>query len=130
MAAAFIRRHSGAIMLLALGAALRLAAYLAYPGPFEYPDSAEYLGLARHPLPGLLRPSGYPFFLFATRSFQHFTELLFLQGLIGLGAAAALYAVCMRYRLPRFAGCLAMTFGRPITGMTSGSGPRSGSPII
>jgi hypothetical protein len=93
--------------LLAIGALLRLGAFLAYRPAILYPDSVAYLQNSRHLVPDLTRPLGYPVLL-AILPLHHDLALVpALQHLMGLGMAVLLYALLLRFGVPRWGAALA-----------------------
>lgn len=111
-------RHAGLLVVLALGAALRLVLVFAYtPAYLSYPDSWGYVANAAGPLFPVhaIRPAGYPAFLVAAHAIS--SELAFtivLQHVLGLLTAILAYLTLLRFGAPRWvalvpAGVVALT---------------------
>ncbi len=93
---------------LGVGAALRLAAMLGYPGVLWFPgDSYLYLGAALRPRPDLSKTIGYSFLLRALEPSRSLTLVALIQHLMGLSIAVMIYALARRSRLPRWGATLA-----------------------
>jgi hypothetical protein len=87
---------------LAVGAALRLLAMVAYPGALWFPgDSYLYVGAALRPRPDLSKTTGYSLFLRALLPFHSFTLVAGLQHLMGLGIAVMIYLLARRAGVPK-----------------------------
>ena len=87
---------------LAVGAALRLLAMVAYPGALWFAgDSYVYVGAALRPRPDLSKTTGYSFFLRALLPFHSFTLVTGLQHLMGLGIAVMIYLLARRAGVPK-----------------------------
>ena len=106
--AARLRPHAALIVLVAAGAALRVALMVEYrPAVMSNPDSGRFLHFA-HRGDGLFEdhfgPSGYAAFLKLTRSlWDRFEATIALQHLFGIAAALLLYAALRRLGAPRWA---------------------------
>ncbi|MGE5292324.1 MAG: phospholipid carrier-dependent glycosyltransferase [Micromonosporaceae bacterium] len=93
---------------LAVGAALRLVAVLAYPGvTWFYGDSYVYLATALRPRPNLTKTIGYSFFLRALEPLHSFTLVAIVQHLMGLAMAVMVYVLLRRAGLPKWGATLA-----------------------
>ncbi len=111
------RAHWLALSLLIVGAALRVAAMVAYPPALFFGDSWGYvvsafsghtLGLASVALSND-RPSGYPVLLWLlSEPGRDLTRLIAVQHLAGLAIGALVYVALLRAGIPRLgAGCAA-----------------------
>jgi hypothetical protein len=107
-ARSFTAAHWPFLLLLALGAALRVLTVLGYRWTMWFPDSFEYILGALEPEPSPARPAGYSFFLWALRPFHSFELIVVLQHLMGLGVAVMVYALLRaRFGLPGWGATLA-----------------------
>jgi hypothetical protein len=93
--------------LLAVGALLRLVAFLAYRPALMYPDSVAYLQNSRALHPYLTRPLGYPFLLWLLPLHHDLALVPALQHLMGLGMALLVYVLLGRFGVPRWVAALA-----------------------
>ena len=104
-----LRRHTGLVVLLVLGAALRLWAMLAYrPAVLGYPDGIEYLTNGVSDLwRGIGRPVGYPVLIRVITWFSGgLTALVTVQHLIGMATAVVLYWIVRSAGAPRGFACV------------------------
>jgi hypothetical protein len=99
--------HLPCAVLLLAGAVLRLLAWRAYRPALLFPDSRVYLlGAANHTLsPG--RPSGYSAFLWPLLHLEGLATITFVQHLMGLAMAAAIYLLLLRLRVRPWLAALA-----------------------
>jgi hypothetical protein len=82
---------------LAVGAVLRLAASIGYPGALWFAgDSYVYLGAALRPQPNLSKSTGYSLFLRLLLPFHSFTLVTGVQHLMGLLIAVMIYVLLRR----------------------------------
>lgn len=94
-------RHLPFAVVLALAAALRVVALIAYQGVLWFPDSHSYLAVAVDPYPWAVRPQGYAFFLRLLEPFHSFLVVAAVQHAMGLAAGALIYVVLRRrFRTP------------------------------
>lgn len=108
---AAFHRHQALFILLVAATTLRVLAWLSLqPATWFSGDSFSYVAAAVHPGPGLWRPTGYSLLLLLPLRPAHSLALVTaVQHLLGLGVGVAVYAVLLRYRLPRWAATLAVT---------------------
>lgn len=100
--------HGPFLALLALGALLRLLVLVAFrPVLWFYGDSYGYLGVAVHPSPYDVRPTGYSFFLELLQPLHRLAVVAAAQHLIGLGVGVGVYAVLHRLGVRRWLATLA-----------------------
>jgi hypothetical protein len=104
-----VRRHWPFLVVLALAAALRVAAWLAVqPAWWIIGDSIGYLDDAMRLQPNRWRPSGYSLLLLWPLQPAHQLALVTaVQHLMGLGVGVLLYVTLLRLGLPRWAAALA-----------------------
>jgi len=101
-------RHAPFLVLLLVGAALRLVVILAFrPGLMFLQDSYEYLLNAGHLEPALVRPVGYALFLRVLQPVGTLAVVTVLQHLFALVAAVVLYATMQRLGVRRWVSALA-----------------------
>jgi len=101
-------RHAPFLVLLLVGAALRLVVILAFrPGLMFLQDSYEYLLNAGHLEPALVRPVGYALFLRVLQPVGTLAVVTVLQHLFALAAAVVLYATMQRLGVRRWVSALA-----------------------
>jgi hypothetical protein len=86
--------------VIALAAALRAVVMLGYPPILFYSDSYNYIADAVAKAPDVVRPDGYPLFLYILLPFHSLALIAVLQALMGLATGAAIYAVLRRRGLP------------------------------
>ncbi|HEX5493549.1 MAG TPA: hypothetical protein VFX70_03110, partial [Mycobacteriales bacterium] len=96
--------------MLVAATALRALVWLSLPPATWFSgDSFSYLAAAVHPVPGLWRPSGYPLLVLLPLRVAHSLALVTaVQHVLGLGVGVAVYAVLLRYGVPRWAATLAV----------------------
>ncbi|MBB5870185.1 hypothetical protein F4553_003564 [Allocatelliglobosispora scoriae] len=92
---ALAHRHAVMAVLLAAGVALRVAAHLAYPHAFFFPDSRGYVMESMTWTPSPIRPFGYSAFLkpFVPGDLIHVAAA---QHLLALALAVGIYAYLIR----------------------------------
>ncbi|WP_236715077.1 hypothetical protein [Nonomuraea pusilla] len=91
-----------------VGAVLRIVAMLGYGPAMWFNDSYEYVSVALHPRPHPIRPDGYSFWLMLLKPFHSFTLVVLTQHLMGLAAAALIYALLRaKFGLPKWGATLA-----------------------
>ena len=105
-----VRRHWPFALVLAAGAALRLASEIAYRPALFYSDSWGYLAMAHGS--GVvsfapLRPSGYPLIL---EALHWLTLATIVQHLAGLAAALLVYVTCRALGVKRWIATAAAAF--------------------
>lgn len=93
-------RHLPFGILVALAAALRVVAMIAYNGILWFPDAHSYLAVAVRPVPYPARPMGYGFFLYLLEPFHSLAFVAGVQHAMGLAAGVIVYAVLRRFRTP------------------------------
>jgi len=102
-AAAALRRHWLAAVLLAAGLALRVLAQAAYRPVLFYIDTTRYL---YNDAPGM-DPAGYKGPLRAILAVANFNAVAAIQHLLGLAMAVLLYLLLLRRGCPRWLAALA-----------------------
>lgn len=101
-----LRRHLGLVVLLLVGAALRVAALVAIqPGTF-FSDTNEYVQSAATGTLSTIRPDGYSFVVAPFYALGSAQALIVLQHVVGLGLAVAVYALLLRRGAPRWLALL------------------------
>ena len=106
------RAHWLFVCLLLLGAMLRVGATVAYRPALLAADSASYLQLSLNLEPNPMHPAGYPAFLNLLRAVPgdgSLTVVPLVQHLLGMGAAALLYAVQLRLGVRRWLAAVAVS---------------------
>jgi hypothetical protein len=109
--AATIRRRAvahwrfGAV--LAVAAVLRIVVMLGYPPAMYFNDSWNYLTDAAFRSADIVRPDGYPLFIFLLEPFHSVALVTALQALMGLAIGTGIYAVLRRRGLPWWGATLA-----------------------
>lgn len=105
---AFVRHHAFFLVLLTIGAALRVLTTAAYRPAIQFiQDSYDYLRDARGFAPGLVRPYGYPAFLKLVSVTGRLDLVVVVQHLLGLVTAALLYALLRRLGVRSWIAALA-----------------------
>ena len=104
LAAAALRRHWLAAVLLAAGLVLRVLAQVAYRPALFYIDTTRYL---YNDAPGM-DPLGYKGVLRAILAVANFNAVAAVQHLLGLAMAVVLYVLLLRRGCPRWLAALAM----------------------
>ena len=104
LAAAALRRHWLAAVLLAAGLVLRVLAQFAYRPVLFYIDTTRYL---YNDAPGM-DPVGYKGPLRAILAVANFNAVAAVQHLLGLAMAVLLYVLLLRRGTPRWLAALAM----------------------
>lgn len=108
-AARTARRHWLCCLALAGGAVIRVLTMLAFPPVIWFGgDSASYLGTGLHLVPDKSRVGGYGVLLAVLRPLHSLVAVSAVQHLAGLAVALLIYLLARRYRLPAWAGALAM----------------------
>src|SRR5258708_4140091 len=103
-----LRQHRVFAAAAAVAVLPRLLAMLGYePALLVRLDSYDYLRGAAHLSPNLINVSGYSVFLWLLRPLHSLVVIVLVQHLMGLGAAALLYALLRRYGLPAWGAALA-----------------------
>ncbi len=101
------RRHRTLLVLLAMGATLRVLTVLAYQPALLYIDSFTYLDNVEELRPDGLRPIGYELILNALLRFGDLRFVTVVQHLLGLGIAVAIYGLLLRHGARRWLAALA-----------------------
>jgi len=104
LAAAVLRRHWLAAVLLAAGLVLRVLAQFAYRPALFYIDTTRYL---YNDAPGM-DPVGYKGPLRAILAVTNVNTVAAVQHMLGLAMAVALYVLLLRRGAPRWLAALAM----------------------
>lgn len=99
-------RHLPFGILVALAAALRVVAMIAYNGILWFPDGHSYLTVAVRPIPYPARPMGYAFFLHLLEPFHSLAFVAGVQHAMGLAAGVIVYAVLRRFGTPGWVATL------------------------
>ncbi|WP_245651426.1 hypothetical protein [Streptosporangium amethystogenes] len=99
--------HRWFLLLLGVGAALRVIAMLGYRPALWFPDSYTYVVTALKPRPDLVRPAGYPMFLRLLEPFHDFALVALAQHLLGLGVGVLVYLTARRLGAPGWVATLA-----------------------
>ena len=94
-------------VLLAAGVALRVVTSLAYRPALIYIDSIGYLENEAHLKPELVRPLGYPAFLKILPLGAGLWVVPFVQHVLGVAMAVAIYALLVRLDVARWLAALA-----------------------
>jgi len=102
------RDHRPFLVLLVLGAALRVAVQLSFPPAFVFSDGPGYLGLVDELVPSSYRVVGYGMFLRALSWVSADVWLVaVVQHLLGVATAALAYVLLRRWRVGRWPAALA-----------------------
>src|SRR4051794_437134 len=102
------RDHRPFLVLLGVGAALRVLVQLSFPPGFVFSDGPVYLGIVDHVTPLLDRVVGYGLFLNALAWVSREVWLItVVQHLLGLATAVLAYALLRRWRARRWPAALA-----------------------
>jgi hypothetical protein len=97
-----VERNQLFSIALAAGIVVRLFAMIGYPGALWFSgDSYVYVGAALRLRPDLSKTTGYSLFLRALEPFHSFTLVTGVQHLMGLGIAVMIYALALRYKVPK-----------------------------
>jgi hypothetical protein len=100
---ALARRHWPFLIVLSAGAALRIAAQVAYRPALLYIDSYRYLDLVRSFDPAKSQMLGYDaLVLWPLLKIGNLFVVATVQHLIGLALGVAIYALCRRYGVSRW----------------------------
>jgi hypothetical protein len=103
-----VRQHWALLLLLLLGAVLRLLVLIGYnPGFWYQGDSGTYLGLAYKHHPDVIRPYGYSFFLSLLLHLNSVRKIIAIQHVLGLALAVLGYAFLQRRGVSRLVSSLA-----------------------
>ncbi|MGH3717682.1 MAG: glycosyltransferase [Pseudonocardiaceae bacterium] len=102
-----LRRHWMLLVLLGLGAVLRVLTVLAYQPAILYIDSFGYLDNIHDLRPDGLRPIGYDLILNLLLPFGGLRAVAVAQHLLGLGIAVAIYLLALRHGARRWLAALA-----------------------
>jgi hypothetical protein len=106
--AGLLRAHWLFALLLAGGAVLRGITFLAYRPALIYQDSVYYLDNAAHLVPDMRKPALYPAFLRILPIGHELAVVPFVQHVLILLTAVALYALCVRLGVRPWLAALAM----------------------
>lgn len=96
-----MRAHRVFLAVFGLGVALRLAVIIAYRPAFIYGDSRYYLAYTRIWRPGDSRVTGYSILMRPLLWLQGLDAVAIAQHLVGLCLAIAIYALLLRWDVPR-----------------------------
>lgn len=100
-------RHAPFLVVLALGAVLRIIATVAYEPALLYVDSYGYLLNSENLDPTLLWPAGYSLFLKLVLAIGPLPLVPVIQHLLGLGMAITIYVLLLRWGAPRWLAVVA-----------------------
>ncbi len=103
----WLRLHWLLVMLLAIGAGLRVLTVLAYQPAILYIDSFSYLDNVHDLRPDGLRPIGYDLILNVLLPFGGLRGVAVVQHLLGLGMAVLMYRLLSRHGARRWLAALA-----------------------
>jgi glycosyltransferase involved in cell wall biosynthesis len=103
----WLRRHWMLLVLLGLGAGLRVLTVLAYQPAILYIDSFPYLDNFHELRPDELRPIGYDLILQLLLPFGGLRAVAVVQHLLGLGIAVVTYRLLLRHGARRWLAALA-----------------------
>ena len=103
----WLRLHWMLLLLLAVGAGLRVLTVLAYQPAILYIDSYSYLENLHNLRPDGLRPIGYPLILNVVLPWGGLRAVAVVQHLLGLGIAVAIYRLLLRHGARRWLAALA-----------------------
>ena len=103
----WLRLHWMLLLLLAVGAGLRVLTVLAYQPAILYIDSYSYLENLHHLRPDGLRPIGYTLILHVVLPWGGLRAVTVVQHLLGLGIAVAIYRLLLRHGARRWLAALA-----------------------
>jgi hypothetical protein len=93
-------------VVLGVAAVLRIVVMLGYPPAMYFNDSYNYLTDAVYRSADIVRPDGYPLFLFVLEPFGSAALITALQAVMGLAMGAGIYAVLRRRGLPAWGATL------------------------
>jgi Glycosyl transferase family 2 len=103
----WLRLHWMLLVLLGLGAGLRVLTVLAYQPAILYIDSFSYLDNVHDLRPDGLRPIGYDLILNLLLPFGGLRAVAVAQHLLGLGLAVGIYLLLLRHGARRWLAALA-----------------------
>ncbi|MGH3775486.1 MAG: glycosyltransferase [Pseudonocardiaceae bacterium] len=103
----WLRLHWTLLVLLAVGAGLRVLTVLAYEPAILYIDSFSYLDNIHNLRPDGLRPIGYNLILNVLLPWGGLRTVTVAQHLLGLGIAVAIYLLLLRHGARRWLAALA-----------------------
>jgi hypothetical protein len=92
--------------VLGVAAVLRIVVMLGYPPAMYFNDSYNYLADAVFRAADVVRPDGYPLFIFILEPFRSAALITALQAVMGLAMGAGIYAVLRRRGLPAWGATL------------------------
>lgn len=105
---ALVRRHWIFSIALVGAVILRLIVMLGFkPAVLFRLDTYDYMWGALHLSPNVVNPSGYSLFLWLFRPFHSIELIVGVQHLLGLVLAGLVYAMVLRFGLPRWGAALA-----------------------
>jgi hypothetical protein len=102
-----LRGHLPFAVLLLAGVVLRVVVASTYRPLLFYGDSYSYLGVAKQPFVPFYRPAGYPWFLYPWYHLHALGAVPWIQHLVGVGVAVAVYALLRRLGVGPWLGALA-----------------------
>jgi glycosyltransferase involved in cell wall biosynthesis len=103
----WLRLHWMVLVLLAMGAALRVLTVLAYQPAILYIDSFSYLDNLHDLRPDMVRPIGYDLVLKLLLPLGGLRAVTVVQHLLGLGIAVGIYQLLLRHGARRWLAALA-----------------------
>jgi hypothetical protein len=103
----WLRLHWMLVLLLGVGAGLRMLTVLAYQPAILYIDSFSYLDNVHELRPDGLRPIGYDLILNVLLPFGGLRAVAVVQHLLGLGIAVLMYGLLSRHGARRWLAALA-----------------------
>ncbi len=103
----WLRLHWMLVVLLAIGAGLRVLTVLAYQPAILYIDSFSYLDNLYDLRPDMPRPIGYDLILKLLLPFGGLRAVAVVQHLLGLGMAVTIYQLLLRHGSRRWLAALA-----------------------
>jgi len=113
-----LRRHAAFVVVLALAISVRLVVTSAYPSAFYFPDSVQYVELAKSWAPDPSRPLGYPLFLklflvpFGSPALPYaaapYETIALIQHALIIGLIVAGYVFLVHFGVARWLAAVAM----------------------
>lgn len=92
----FLQRHLAMIVVLVLGATLRVLTVVTYWPAMWLSDSTQYFDTARTGVPSQIRPYGYSAFVWLFSGFDNTGVVVVAQHVLGLGLAVGIYTLVRR----------------------------------
>ncbi|MCA1696692.1 MAG: hypothetical protein LC749_19325, partial [Actinobacteria bacterium] len=103
----WLRLHWMLLVVLVIGAGLRVLTVLAYQPAILYIDSFSYLDNLHDLRPDMVRPIGYDLILKLLLPFGGLRAVAVVQHLLGLGIAVMIYQLLLRHGARRWLAALA-----------------------